>query len=258
MQRDSQVDFFRLESSTPSTLPRESSTQLGTIQVDSLLVSAQPATILRAGSLFVFQLTFNRKTSSDGTTTMESVSPQNLELQAFLVSCPYVALHLSSAAQLLLAATAAGKIQVLNLDTMVSHLSPTRNKKPFKSIPKMDPRPIPTLLETPQSFRKTLGLDFLPDSKQLGVATSFSAVYIFDLVTQKLAPWSEGQGFPLKTLPNELANRKESPLRLSMNPSDPTKLMMVRTIYFIGIYISHARNLLPARAISCWLVIHAI
>jgi hypothetical protein len=122
---------------------------------------------------------------------------------------------------------------------MVSHLSPTRNKKPFKSIPKMDPRPIPTLLETPQSFRKTLGLDFLPDSKQLGVATSFSAVYIFDLVTQKLAPWSEGQGFPLKTLPNELANRKESPLRLSMNPSDPTKLMndgtyniLHRNIYF--------------------------
>jgi hypothetical protein len=72
-------------------------------------------------------------------------------------------------------------------------------------------------------------LTFLPDSKQLAVATSSSAVYIFDLVTQKLAPWSEEQGFPLQTLPNELANRKEYPLRLSVNPSDPTKLIMVRT-----------------------------
>jgi U3 small nucleolar RNA-associated protein 4 len=273
MQRDSQVDLFRLESnsssSTSTTLPRESSLQLGTIQVDSQsnLVASCISTdgnylaVCDAASLFVFQLTFNRETSTDGTTTMESVIPQKIELPATLVSCPYVALHFTSATQLL-AATASGNIQVLNLDTMEASLlspptppSPSSDNSWHLPIHSMHTSPNGAFVASlshsqqdaihvyskdgPSGYRhcwklpnlsaRPSALTFLPDSKQLAVATSSSAVYIFDLVTQKLAPWSEEQGFPLQTLPNELANRKEYPLRLSVNPSDPTKLIMVRT-----------------------------
>ena len=281
MQRDSQVDLFRLESSSSSSpdansnssLPRESSTQLGTIQVDSQsnLVASCISTdgnylaVCDASSLFVFQLTLNSDTSSDGTTTtVESITPQKLELPAALVSCPYVALHFSSATQLL-AATGSGKIQVLNLDTMDASLLSPPTPPPSQSSSESGSLHVPIhSLHTspngafiaslshsqqdaihvyskdgPSSYKhcwklpnlsaRPSALTFLPDQKQLAVATSSSAVYIFDLVTQKLAPWSEEQGFPLKTLPNELANRKEYPLRLSVNPSDPTKLIMVRT-----------------------------
>jgi hypothetical protein len=294
MQRDSQVDLFRLEScatTTPSTttssssscldvttsksnasLARESSTQLGTIQVDSQsnLVASCISTdgnylaVCDATSLLVFQLTVTQEPSEDG--TRESVTPQKLELPAALVSCPYVALHFASATQLL-AATTSGTIQVLNLDTMETCLlSPPAPPPPSsQSSANHGSLPIHSLHTSPNgAFLASLShsqhdaihvyakdgisykhvwnlpnlsarpsaLTFLPspNANQLAVATSTSAVYLFDLTTQKLAPWSEEQGFPLSqnTLPNELANRREYPLRLAVNPSDPNKLIMVR------------------------------
>jgi hypothetical protein len=82
-----------MESSlSSSTLPRESSTHLGTIQVDSQynLVASCISTdgnylaVCDAASLFVFQLILNRETSSAGTTTMEPMIPQSSSFQPLL------------------------------------------------------------------------------------------------------------------------------------------------------------------------------
>ena len=81
---------------------------------------------------------------------------------------------------------------------------------------------LPNLSSRPSAIR------FLQDNNQLAVATSESTFYIFDLQSRSLSSWSEKQRFPMSTLPAELKHRKEYPIRLCVNPSDPTKLIMVR------------------------------
>jgi WD40 repeat protein len=62
---------------------------------------------------------------------------------------------------------------------------------------------------------------------QLAVATASSAVYVFDIPSKSLNKWSETRGFPITEMPYELANRREYPIRLSVNPAAPEKLIIV-------------------------------
>ena len=75
----------------------------------------------------------------------------------------------------------------------------------------------------------------------LAVATASSAVYIFDVHQKRLHPWSEERllsasgknGFPAPPLPmdavvNHVNFCCEYPVRLTVNPGAPTKLIVVR------------------------------
>jgi hypothetical protein len=63
----------------------------------------------------------------------------------------------------------------------------------------------------------------------MAVATFTSQVYLFDLTAKRLNPWSEQHGFPIEKWPSELASRRDFPVRLISNPSDPNQLILVRT-----------------------------
>jgi hypothetical protein len=67
----------------------------------------------------------------------------------------------------------------------------------------------------------------LIEDDQLAVATFTSYVYIFDLDLQKLSPWSEQHGFTIQKWPVELMIRKDFPVRLTVNLSDSTQLILV-------------------------------
>jgi U3 small nucleolar RNA-associated protein 4 len=88
---------------------------------------------------------------------------------------------------------------------------------------------VPTL-EVPHS-----ALSFLKSSPpQLAVACMDFALYVFDVQERRLSSWSEDAGYPLsKSLPTELSNRTDYPVRLGMNPGAPSKLLMVRTLLIL-------------------------
>ena len=63
---------------------------------------------------------------------------------------------------------------------------------------------------------------------QLVVACSNYAFYIFDLESRSLSEWSEQAGFPVsKSLPSELANRADVPVRIGINPNKPSQFFLV-------------------------------
>merc|ERR1712232_1129796 len=43
---------------------------------------------------------------------------------------------------------------------------------------------------------------------------------------KRLNPWSEQYGFPIEKWPMEMKNRRDFPVRLISNPSDPTQLIL--------------------------------
>jgi U3 small nucleolar RNA-associated protein 4 len=89
-------------------------------------------------------------------------------------------------------------------------------------------------LEVPHS-----ALTFLKSSPpQLAVACMDFALYVFDIQERRLSSWSEDAGYPVsKSLPAELRNRTDYPVRLAINPGAPSKLLMVRTLL-----LRNARN----------------
>ena len=79
------------------------------------------------------------------------------------------------------------------------------------------------------------------DRALLAVATFANHIYLFDLKEQKLSPWSERYGFPIRhhwktedgneespSWPFEMSNRKDFPVRLTVNPNDSFQLILVR------------------------------
>jgi WD40 repeat protein len=98
----------------------------------------------------------------------------------------------------------------------------------------------------------------LIQNNQVAVATLTNQVYLFDLEKQKLSPWSEQHGFPIQRWPSDMTSRKDFPVRLTVNPSDPTQLFLVSSILFVLVLPggSNARTLLLHErfSVSCWLV----
>lgn len=85
-------------------------------------------------------------------------------------------------------------------------------------------------------------MTFLPNAVT-GAANHFLAVaclnyacYVFDLSQRRLSPWSEAAGFPLTTsLPSELARRNDYPVRMIVDPKNPSKLFMVcKSLFFVA------------------------
>jgi U3 small nucleolar RNA-associated protein 4 len=65
-------------------------------------------------------------------------------------------------------------------------------------------------------------------SSQLAVATVSFQIFVFDLESRKLSPWSEENKFPIEKWPTEISHRKDFPVRLFSNPKDHSQLIMVR------------------------------
>jgi hypothetical protein len=86
----------------------------------------------------------------------------------------------------------------------------------------------------------------------LAVATVSFQIYVFDLERKSLTPWSETNKFPIEKWPTEISHRKDFPVRLFVNPSDDSQLIMVRVcvLKWHGNVVPHtkmrARSLFPA------------
>lgn len=66
------------------------------------------------------------------------------------------------------------------------------------------------------------------DHPQLVLVCSNFAPYVFDLEGRSLSNWSKGAGFPLgDSLPSSLQNRRDSPIRIAINPNAPHQFLVV-------------------------------
>lgn len=57
------------------------------------------------------------------------------------------------------------------------------------------------------------------------------ASYVFQLEQKELHPWSAAAGFPATTTPIEFAKRKDYPLRIGINPSQPDRFFVVSVCF---------------------------
>ncbi len=66
------------------------------------------------------------------------------------------------------------------------------------------------------------------DHPQLVVVCASFAPYVFDLEERSLSTWSRGVPFPVgESLPLSLSNRKDYPVRITVNPAAPTQFFVV-------------------------------
>ena len=114
---------------------------------------------------------------------------------------------------------------------------------------------------TSMCFLKLSGKEKSKSILCLAVATASSRVYIFDVQSQKLHPWSEEQMHSKQQLPclpmDAVINHhdfcKEYPIRLTVNPSDQSKLIVVRfsnDVLFLDLIVLHAARNRARKVIS--------
>ena len=67
------------------------------------------------------------------------------------------------------------------------------------------------------------------DTPQLAVGCVNFGFYVFEVAERSLSAWSEDGGVPVSaSLPIELSQRNDFPVRIGLNPADPSKLILVR------------------------------
>jgi WD40 repeat protein len=254
MQRDNHVDLYRLTKASDNKSVQTSSSQLiGEIAIEtqsnlvtsSLSPSGKWLAMCNASALFVFRLDF-----SDG-----DVEPQKLTLPKELERLCVVALHFYE--NTMFVADSSNMLYVVDLEDEamgyttlgiqtapndkdrlpVHSMHTSKNGKYLVTMSKLSENGIHIFQLKGSSYHPYWTIPSLAGSSpaaltlieddQLAVATFTSHVYIFDLDLQKLSPWSEQHGFPIQKWPVELMSRKDFPVRLTVNPSDPTQLILV-------------------------------
>ena len=264
MQRYDQVELYQLETTQdPDNMVRKPSSNLiGSIAIETqtnLVASAlsgngQWLALCDATSLFVFQL----ELSEDGL----SVDPQKVKLPKALEKLSVVAMTFHE--DTLFVADSSSKIHIVDLakenKIFFTLTVPTTGKTPWSFQERL---PIQSIHASPDgkylitvsrlakdglhvfhlkgsSFQPhwtapSLGAGERPaavtfvGNHQLAVATFTNHVYLFDLSGKQLSSWSEQHEYPIgeKKWPAEMATRKDFPVRLTVNPSDPTQLVLV-------------------------------
>jgi U3 small nucleolar RNA-associated protein 4 len=254
MQRQDHVEVFRLDKSDSATR-KSSSDVVGTIQIktktnlvtSSLSANGKWMVISDASSLFVFSLDLEA----------EMFQPEQIELPEKLRRIAATAIHFDQDV-LFLAESSTNTVYVVDmtsLDYSVLSIKPatdSSDRLPILSIHTSGDYLV-TLSHTKESgvnvFRRSSSstISYQPywtvpsmakarpaalaliQGNQMAVATFTSQVYLFDLTAKRLNPWSEQHGFPIEKWPSELASRRDFPVRLISNPSDPNQLILVRT-----------------------------
>eukprot|EP00980_Cylindrotheca_fusiformis_P013737 scaffold3533_cov97-Cylindrotheca_fusiformis.AAC.1 len=253
MQRKALVELYRLDSGDSAT--RKSASDLvGTIQVQtktnlvasSLSPNGKWMAISDASSLFAFSMKLNKDETS--------FQPKKLKLPEKLSAIAATAIHFDQDV-LYLVESSTSSMYVVDMTTMdhsvlsINTSTDSSDRLPIVSIHTRGDYLV-TLSHTRSSgvnvFRRTAASTIayksywtLPSLSRarvaavtliegglMAVATYTSQVYLFDLDAKKLNPWSEKNGFPIEKWPPELASRKEFPIRLISNPSDPDQLIL--------------------------------
>mmetsp|Transcript_6193 Transcript_6193/g.9316 ORF Transcript_6193/g.9316 Transcript_6193/m.9316 type:complete len:938 (-) Transcript_6193:384-3197(-) len=248
MQRRDRIDLFRLDGDATDG-PKVASTPIGTVRIQTqsnivascLSPDAKWLALCNATALFVFSLTLE-----DG-----SIKPAKVDLPKGIAKLSVTALRFHGN-ELFIGDTSC-KIHVLNLtnlteSTVLSIATKETGSLPIDSIQIGEGGHYMAALRRNRQncihvFTRR-GTSYVPfwtvpglagsrpatmaliNDSQLAVATPKSHLYIFDLAKQKLNPWSEANGFPIQAWPSDLNDRKDYPVRLASNPSDPTQVIM--------------------------------
>jgi WD40 repeat protein len=267
MAREKSFDVFRLESQShkkealPVLVPEEK-LLLGTVEIKSasniacsaISDSGAYVAVADASSLMLFQLSF------DG----EEMRPERLplELPDRLSSLQVHAMCFAPDNKSLLFASSDGRIHVAGLgdddkvqsidtgghESLVSAMCTNNDGSFFLTFRdglhgsqvevfrqdrdgsyrhwwKVPP------LEMPVTAARFLG------ATELAVSCVNFAVYVFDLEKRSLGSWSNSLGVSVsQSLPNELLNRKDFPVRLCNNPASPNKFFVVSIVYCVEMF----------------------
>ena len=252
-----------------------------------------------ATKLFVFRLTTDSKIMATGRGSHEEkmdvdIQPEKVALPKPLDQLTVTAIHFSSS-NTLLVADSSHRLFVVDLSnghakiasTMQVHPGDEGSKLPICSIKaSSDNTFVVAMIKTEKDggihvFRRTPDesdeyahcwtIPGLAGSRpaaitmvgksHVAVATVSFQIYVFDIESQKLSPWSEDNKFPIEKWPTEISHRKDFPVRLFVNPDDDTQLIMVRFALFLWklfLLIRHAQDryfrqfaIFP---VFCWLV----
>lgn len=256
MQRLDNVEVYRLQSNkvvTSDTTRQSSSDLVGTIRIETR-TNLVTSTVSRNGkwlamcdatSLFLFRLNFG----SDDT----SFLPTRIELPQELEQLSGSAIHFEEDT-LFVAQASSNKIFAVDLLSMnYSILSGPNKKLRDDSLPIQSMQTLSDFLmtishveeEAIRIYKRSSSSSYqhywtvpalakdrpaaatLIQGNKLAIATFSSKIFLFDLMEKRLSSWSEQNGFPIEKWPVEMTNRRDFPVRLISNPSDPSQLILV-------------------------------
>lgn len=258
MERQDHVELYRLEDDSSTNPTRKSaSDMIGTIQIktktnlvaSSLSPNGKWMAISDASALYVFSLDLKE----------EMFQPEKIVLPEKLERIPATAIHFDRDV-LFLADSANSSMYIVDMTSMDYFVVPIKTST-VDSSDRLSILSIHTCGDYMATLSHTKGssvnvfrrsssspisyqphwtlptlanarpaaLSLIEGGQMMAVATFTSQVYLFDLASKKLSPWSEKLGFPVEKWPSELTSRRDFPVRLLSNPSDPNQLILVST-----------------------------
>ena len=268
MQRSGQVEIYRLEQELPKSngtalnhqkLRKSASDMVGSVKLgsstnlvtSSLSPNGKWLAICDASSTFVFKLNLENVDDDDS----EMFQPEQMELPTAVKQKAATAFHFIGDV-LFMATASTSELYAIDLTTMehtlIASLATGAGSLPVHAI-RSNQDYVVTLShsresgvhiflrdqKSPLSFQSHWTLPSMEKTRiaavclleegQLAVATFASRLIIFDLQNGTLGKWSEEIGYPIKKWPAELSARRDFPVRLLVNPSNPSQLLLVST-----------------------------